>query len=157
MLSLNLGARSLVTLRASAFPDRADVYICDKCGRDVTRHFHALQSHSWSTIGRESYTCLCGEKYLTGATEWDHLDSSERIKSVGQTVFIGVFLSAGFSILGLVAYLALHFAFGLREAAVVAALAVTALPFVLMQIRFWPAVIASIWRTRAGDREQESK
>jgi hypothetical protein len=77
MLSLNLVTRPLITLPASAFPNRADVYVCDKCGRDITKHLRPGQSHTWAPMGRERYLCLCGQKYLTGAREWDHFSERE--------------------------------------------------------------------------------
>ena len=82
MLSLNLGARPLVTLPASSFTDRADAYVCDKCGRDIAKHFRPGQSHAWGPMGRERYRCLCGQKYLPGATEWDHLGDRERSRRI---------------------------------------------------------------------------
>jgi hypothetical protein len=150
MLSLNLSARPLVTLPATAFPNNADAYVCDKCGRDVTRHFRPGRAHVWAPMGPERFVCFCGQRYLTGATEWDHLGDWERNKRVGDTLGLGVLFSAMFSILGLLAYLFLRFAFGLREGALVTALVITALPFSLMQVTFWPGVIASMWRTRVG-------
>jgi len=152
MLSLNLGARPLVKLPASAFPDRADIYVCDKCGRDITRHFRPGQAHVWAPMGPERCLCLCGERYLTGAKEWDHFSDWERNRRVGDTLGLGILFSAMFSILGLLAYVVLHFVFGLRGGALVTGLVITALPFSLMQIAFWPEVFASMWRTRVGSR-----
>lgn len=145
---MNLGGRPLITLPASAFPDRADAYVCDKCGSDITKHFRPGTSHAWTPMGRERYKCLCGHWYLTGATEWDHLGDRERSRRVRDTFGLGVLISATFSVPGLLAYLVLHFAFGLREAAVITGWIITVLPFCLMQIGFWPGVVASMWRTR---------
>jgi hypothetical protein len=78
MTSLNLSAPHPTTLSASAFPTSADVYLCDKCGRDVTKHLHRGQAHVWKPIDPNRYQCRCGEKYLIGATEWDHLGEWER-------------------------------------------------------------------------------
>jgi hypothetical protein len=97
MLSLNLGARPLITLPASAFPNGADVYVCDKCGRDITRHFRPGRAHVWAPMGPERYLCLCGQRYLTGATEWDHLSDWERNRRVKDTLGLGVLFSAMFS------------------------------------------------------------
>jgi len=152
MVSLNLGARPRITLPASAFPNSADAYVCDKCGRDITRHFRHSRAHVWRPMGPERFLCLCGQRYLTGATEWDHFGDQERNKRVRDTLALGVLFSAMFSILGLLVYLILHFAFGLREGALVTGLVVTAMPFVLMQIGFWPGVVASMWRTRIASR-----
>jgi len=62
-----------------------------------------------------------------------------------------------FSVLGLAVYLILRFGFGLRRGALLMSLSVAALPFVLMQITFWPEVIASMWRTRMGKRERTNQ
>ena len=150
MFSLKLGARPVTKLPASAFPDRADVYICDKCGRDITKHLRPGQAHVWAPMGLEIFLCVCGQRYSTGATEWDHFSDWERNRRVRNTFGLGLLFSAMFSIPGLLAYLVLHFAFGLRQGALVTGLVITALPFSLMQIAFWPEVAASIWRTRVG-------
>jgi hypothetical protein len=150
MLSLNLGSRPLIRLPASAFPSAADLYVCDKCGRDITKHLHPGRAHTWAPMGPERYACSCGQKYLTGATEWDHFGERERKHRVRDTFGLGVLFSAMSSIPGLLVYLALHFVFGLRRGALVTGLVIAAAPFVLMQITFWPDVVASMWRTRAG-------
>jgi hypothetical protein len=154
MDTLNLGGRPVVVLPGTAFPERADVYVCDKCGGDVTKHFHPRQSHSWAPMGPETFICACGQRYLTGATEWDHLGDWERSKRAGDTLGLGLLLSAVSSIFGAVGYLILHFAFGPQRAAFVAAMALAVLPFVLMQVTLWPDVAASIWRTRVGTRKE---
>src|SRR5579864_5726835 len=63
---------------ASRFPEAADAYFCDKCGRDLTRHLHRGQAHVRQPIGPMRYTCDCGEPYLTGATEWDCLSDWDK-------------------------------------------------------------------------------
>lgn len=153
MLTLNLSARPSVKLPASDFPRRADIYVCDQCGRDITKYFRPRLSHTSAPIGPERYKCLCGRKYLTGATEWDHLGDWERSKRGGDAIGIGILLSAISSVLGFLLYLALHFASGVGNAAVVAALVIGSLPFVLVQIGFWPRVLASMLRTRCGTND----
>jgi hypothetical protein len=150
MLSLKLGTRSLSKLPASAFPDRADVYVCDKCGRDITKHFRPGQAHVWAPMGDERHRCLCGKTYLTGATEWDHFGDWERNRRIRDTLGLGALFSVMSSIPGLLAYLVVRFVFGLREGALVVGLIIAFLPFSLMQIGFWPGVVASMWRTRIG-------
>jgi hypothetical protein len=150
MLSLNLGSRPLTKLPASAFPSRADAYVCDKCERDITRHFRSGRAHVETPMGPERFRCRCGQQYLTGAIEWDHLGDWERKQRVWGRFGIGVAFSAIFSFLGLLAYLFLHFIFELRKGALVTGLVITALPFFLIQITFWPGVMASMWRTRFG-------
>jgi hypothetical protein len=152
MLSLNIGSRPLVTLPASAFPEQANTYLCDKCGRDITIHFQQGQAHVWRTMGPERYQCLCGQKYLTGATEWVHFSDWERKNRIGGTLLIGFLISLLFSVLGLLVYLALHFVFGLSDGALITAVVITALPFCWMQLDFWRGVVASMLRTRIGSQ-----
>ena len=72
----------LKTLPASGFPERADVYTCDKCARDVTKHLRLRRSHSWTPMGLTRFVRRCGQRYLTGAIEWVHLGRSERHRRV---------------------------------------------------------------------------
>ena len=144
------------TVPARVFPEHADVYVCDKCARDVTKHFPPHQPNTWAPMGPKTFVCRCGQRYLTGAIEWDHLRASERRSRVWQTIWIGTFLSAMFSILGILAYLVLRFLFGLREAGFFVALFIVALPFVSLQITFWPQVLASMWRTRVGQSIEQA-
>jgi hypothetical protein len=99
-------------------------------------------------MGPERYQCLCGKKYLTGATEWDHFGRWERSRRIRDTLGLRVLFSTMLSVLGLMTYLVLKVAFGLREGAVGTGLVITAFPFCLMQLGFWPSVFASMWRTR---------
>jgi hypothetical protein len=146
MLKLDLHGRAVTRLPASEFPDRADVYVCDKCERDITEHLRPHHPHTWTPTGPERYVCPCGEKYLTGAIEWDHLGDSERRRRVRDTIGLGVVFSA-FSLI-----LAIPICFILRlispALGVVVGIAICAAPFALLQITFWPGVIASVWRTR---------
>jgi hypothetical protein len=148
--------RALRTLPASGFPERADAYICDECARDVTKYFRPRQSHSWTPIGPTRFVCRCGQRYLTGAIEWDHLGLPEQHRRVSQTLVLGSLLSGIFSIFGILVYLALRFLFDLREAGFLLALFITALPFVWLQITFWPHVLASMWRTRVAGSVQHT-
>jgi hypothetical protein len=153
MTSLNLSTSSPTTLPASAFPTSADVYVCGKCGRDLTKHLHRGQAHVWKPMGPNRYQCRCGEKYRTGATEWDHLSEWERKRRIGQILGLGILCSVAFSIVGLVVYLGLHRSKG----ALISASAITALPFLLMNVPFWFEVAASVWRTRISSRASERR
>ena len=148
MVSLKLGGRHLVTLPASAFPARADAYLCDKCKRDITAHFRPRISHSWEPIGRERFKCTCGREYLTGAEEWDHLGVRERRLRARDSLVQGAIFSTMASIPSLLSYIFLHFALGYREGALATSLVISVLPFVLVQISFWLSVTASVWRSR---------
>jgi|SRR5580704_98634 hypothetical protein len=148
--------RAVSQLPASSFPERADVYICDKCGCDVTKHFRLRQSHTWAPIGPTRFTCRCGQRYVTGAVEWDHLGPPERYRRVSQTFVLGIFLSGVFSIFGILIYFALRFLFDLRQAGFLVALFITVLPFVWLQFTFWPEALASMWRTRVESSVQQT-
>jgi len=62
MQSLNLDSHARIKLPASEFPDKADVYVCDKCGRDITERLQRGAGHTAWQIGTERYRCQCGEK-----------------------------------------------------------------------------------------------
>jgi hypothetical protein len=147
---------ALKTLPASGFPERADAYICDKCARDVTKYFRLRQSHSWTPMGPARFVCRCGQCYLTGAIEWDHLGLPERHRRIRQTLVSGVLLSGMFSVFGILVYFALRFLFDLRQAGFLVAVFITAVPFVWLQMTFWPEVLASMWRTRVGRSVQQT-
>lgn len=151
MVSLNLGGRPLVTLPASAFPSRADAYVCDKCKREITEHFRPRTSHSWEPMGRERFKCLCGEEYLTGAKEWQHLGVKERRLRAKDSLVQGAIVSVMAAIPSLLIYIFLHFALGYKKGALATSLVISVLPFVLVQISFWSSVIASVWRSRIGN------
>src|ERR1700757_393099 len=80
MQALNLDPKQATVIKppASEFPDAADVYLCDKCGRDITAHFHRGRAHVRQPLGPVRYVCRCGQAYLSGATEWDHLSVWEK-------------------------------------------------------------------------------
>jgi hypothetical protein len=93
-------------------------------------------------MGPERYLCQCGQKYLTGATEWDHLGDWERKNRIRQTLGISVLSS----IIGLLGYLALRRSNG----ALIGALVIAILPVLLVHTPFWLGVAMSMWRTRIG-------
>jgi hypothetical protein len=151
LTSLDLNPIGLVKtkLPASAFPQRADVYVCDKCGRDITKYFQPGRAHVHTPMGPERFLCRCGQKYLTGATEWDHLSEWDRKQRTVPIFLFGSVLSVVFAVPGVLVYLALR----RSTAALLSALAITALPFVLLvlaQLPGWLAILASIRRTRFG-------
>lgn len=150
METLNLDRKEVGTkqLRASEFPEPADVYVCDKCGRDITGHLNRGRAHVQTPLGPSTYVC-CGQKYLSGAAEWDDLGDWERRQRLGD-VGLAIILSAvlaGFFIL-------VHLAVKHRSLALLVFLAVAT----LFSIRLFPLFIAilvgpfeiaaSLWRTR---------
>ncbi len=108
-------------------------------------------------MGPEGFRCDCGERYRTGATEWDHFGDFERSKRAGDTIGVGILLSVMFCVVGLIPFLVLRFALESREAALWTWLAITVLPFVGIQISFWPEVFRSMWRTRIAKRYSSDK
>lgn len=151
MEALNLNSRPQTSrLPASEFPDHpAEVYVCDKCGRDITAHLHRGRAHVRQPLGPTRYVCRCGQRYLSGATEWDYLsDWSKRqwLMDVGLAVILLVALAL-FLVL-------IYFAVAHRSAVLLAFLAIA----LLFSLRLFPLFIAilavpleitaSLWRTR---------
>lgn len=100
--------------------------------------------------------CRCGATYLTGALESDHLGDWERRHRVRDTFAIGLALSAVCSIIGVLIYVYMRFVLDLRKLGFVVAVSIGSLPFILIQLSFWPAVVASMWRTRTGKSLERS-
>jgi hypothetical protein len=142
---------SKTQLPASAFPKPADVYVCDDCGRDITRRFRPGRAPVWKPMGTEIFECLCGQKYLTGATEWDHLGDWERRRRLEQIFGLGILFSAFFLVPGLVVYFTLH----RPRTAFITAFCIAALPFSLMFVPFSLEVAASMWRMRTSGTGSE--
>jgi len=65
-------------LSASRFPERSSAYVCDVCGRNITRHLNRGHAHAGTLIGPSWYVCRCGHRYLSGAAEWNQLHTWER-------------------------------------------------------------------------------
>lgn len=141
--------KSSTQLPASRYPEWADRYVCDVCGRDVTRKFHRGHGHGGLIIGPEQFTCICGARYRSGMTEWDRLRPLTRHNQVRfhiiaaglvvPLVFFGVFARAAW--LNHRPFVFVLWCIG----------AVIALPFALFGaftvVHVW-AIVASIYRTR---------
>lgn len=78
MQLLGLTDTSSGSMPASRFPERASAYFCDKCGEDITGRFHVRRGHGGMPLGPPIFYCACGERYLSGAREWDQLRSHEK-------------------------------------------------------------------------------
>ena len=142
------GPIPVIKLPASAFPKWANVYICDKCGRDVTKYLHPPKSHAWQAIGPLRYTCRCGQEWLTSATEWDYMSDGERRRRIRFTLFLSRVLSVGMLGLGLVVYALIFLLAGHRRGVAIAAVVMAALPLVSILEPSAVVVLASMWRTR---------
>jgi len=103
-------------------------------------------------MGPNRYECACGQKYLAGATEWDHLGEWERRNRTKQTLGLGVAFSIPFLVIGLLIYLLMSRSKGV----LIGVFALSACPFLLMNLPFWFSVAASIWRTRIRSGNQSN-
>jgi hypothetical protein len=139
-------------LPASRFPNPAEVYFCDNCGRDLTKNLHTDRSPVRRPLRPRWHVCQCGRQYLSGAAEWDNLPTLERKQRIRQ-LGIGPLFFVLLIISGFLAYFASH-----GSAALLAALAIALIPsilvarllgFVLLDVF---EIIASIWRTRVSGR-----
>jgi hypothetical protein len=157
MLSLNLSARSQVKLPASAFPQSADIYICNKCGQDITNQLHPPRPHSLPPIAPENYRCKCGEKYATGAIEWDHLSDWQKTNRLRGVFLFGIFVSVMSIIISGPIYLVLRYDFHVARAALVVAWLITVFPFCAISIPFLLDLAASVSRTRSATNVSSGK
>lgn len=147
MEKLGLGKTQLP---ASKFPEPADIYVCDKCAIDVTEHLHRGRAHVWRTLGPPGFRCHCGQKYLSGAVEWDSLGNWE--KRLRQIVGMLILLALPLATFVVLLRLAVS-----HPGIVLLALCIGAdFPSILLLIAFAGFllegfdVIASLWRTRVG-------
>jgi hypothetical protein len=149
--ALNLNPKQL---HASEFPEPADVYVCDKCGRDITVHLHRGRAHVRQPIGPVRYFCPCGQDYPSGATEWDYLSDWEKRQWLGDIPLMSILFAAlaGFVVF---AYFAL-----VRRSPVMILLSVVGVPFAAVFFRLFIItsavpfeIAASRWRTRASRKQ----
>ena len=136
------------------FPEGADdEYVCDKCGRDLTEHLHRGRGHAGIRLGPERYRCICGEAYLSGAVEWDHLGAGERRRRIGMITTSWAWLMFPLLIFITLAYLAFQHHSALLLAAALLAFVPTLVLFLsaacLLEV---VQIAASLWRTRVGGR-----
>lgn len=144
-LSLHESHKSICnTLPASSFPSAATTYLCDTCGSDITKHLHHGRAHVWQPMGPQRYRCRCGQSWLSGAVEWDHLGDWERRRRVRDTLAFSVALT----VLALIPATATYVILRNWAGAIVTAAIIVATPAMLVAIPFWLSVTASIWRTR---------
>jgi len=143
----------IARLPASRFPDSAEVYFCDDCGKDLTKYLHQGKAHVWRQLAPAWFVCRCGRKYLSGAAEWDNLSNWEQRQRVRQ-LGVGLVLFALLSISCTLAY----FGWRHRSVALLALLAIALIPSVVVAKLFGFVLLdafeiaASIWRTRFSGR-----
>jgi len=156
MQALNLDPKqsAIKRLPASEFPESADVYVCDQCGRDLTVHLHRGRAHVRQPLGPVRYFCRCGQGYLSGATEWDYLSDWEKRQWLRDIPLILILFAAlaGFMTFG---YFAL-----VRRSLIMIVLSFAGVPFAMVFFRLFLImsvipfeIVASRWRTRASRKE----
>jgi hypothetical protein len=148
-----LSCKTISRLPASRFPDPAEIYFCDNCGRDLTKSLYRDRAPVWQPLHPMWYVCQCGRKYLSGAAEWDDLTTWEREQRIRQ-LSIGFVLFALLVIPVTLAYFALRYG----GAALIVIVGIALIPsvlvakplgFVLLDLY---QIIASICRTRGIGR-----
>jgi hypothetical protein len=150
----NLDMLGATILPASRFPEQADEYECDKCGRLVTKHLSCGRAHVEKPIGPERYRCRCGETFLSGAVEWDHLRDSERRRRMKMLLFVYTRFLLPLLIPVVFAFLALHYRNYWLLAVCVLVLIPTIVLLYLSAISLLELILiaASLWRTRVAGR-----
>jgi hypothetical protein len=147
---LRESVKSIVKRPASEFPEAADVYVCDKCERDITRHLHRGRAHVRPRLGPVRYSCGCGQDYISGATEWDYLSNWEKRQWLRDIPLIFIFFAILAGSVSLV-----YFAV-VRRNVILMALSFAAIPFGIVCFRLFIVMTAipfqsaaSLLRTRA--------
>jgi hypothetical protein len=146
---LELNTERSGRLPASSFPEAAEVYFCDKCGRDLTKHLHRGHRHSGCPLGPPRHKCDCGESYLTGAVEWDHLGNGGRRRRI-QFLRLGFVLSLPLILSGTAIYWGFAREYYLLAIVASISLILTVPLFVVFAISLFEVIqiACSIWRTR---------
>ena len=122
---------------ASQFPEPADVYVCDKCGRDLTAYLHLGRAHVRQPLGPARYVCRCGQDYRSGATEWDDLSNWKKRQWLTDIPLVFILL-AGLAGYGLVAYRAV-----LHRSLLMIVLSLIGVPFAIVLLRLFIALSAT--------------
>jgi hypothetical protein len=125
-------------------------YACDHCGRDLTKYLDRGHAHSFRILGPPAFICSCGQRFATGAQEWDYLDRYSR----SNLLLMGPGLGAVAG-LALIAFCSLVYFVAARHSVVLFFLSVTALaptavfvPLATAGLLQTMEIAASLWRTR---------
>jgi hypothetical protein len=148
-LNLNPHQSPAKQLRASEFPELADVYVCDDCGRDITAHLFNGRAHVRQPLGPARYVCSCGQKYLSGAAEWDNLSNWAKRQWLGEVGLALILLTALAVLVLFVRYAVTHHSiivFVLSATVVLISIPLFPLFVAILGVPF--EIAASIWRTR---------
>lgn len=134
-------------LPASQFPEPADLYLCDRCGRDLTNQVYRGRAHVRMPLGRPRFHCACGAQFLSGVTEWDSLHPSDRRRRIRDIYFLALIpLALALCFEGVVWLSARNHT--IVRFAVSGLLLLIATPSALYLISEIPEVVGSLWRTR---------
>ena len=147
---LNLNTSGPVRRPASSFPERADLYICDQCGADLTKYLPRPSSHSWPPYGPARYICRCGAAYLTGAVEWEALDFRERRRRLRDLFGLSLMFAAMFAIPGTCVGLLVYWIVGSSRLGLFVALLTATLPSVVLLAFELGGIVRSIVRTNVA-------
>ena len=145
---LELNRPEKARLSASSFPEPADGYLCDDCGRDVTNKFRPHAGHSRPPYGPERFTCICGRTYLTGAVEWDNLRPFEKRRDATEILAMFVIFFVVLGIFGIPTGLAVYFLLGSLKLAMITGGLVMAIPASILPELETLDILRSILRTR---------
>lgn len=146
---------SLGSLPASRFPERASAYLCDKCGEDITERFYVRRGHASTPLGPPTFYCACGERYLSGTREWDHLGPNEKRVSLRAlaiaALFAGPFLISLTTVaLGIRDHNRVLTIIGVVLSVITAPFSIAAFPAVLVLRE----IAGSLYRTRIARRSK---
>jgi len=143
-----------IQLPASEFPERAEIYVCDVCGIDITKHLPRGQAHAWDLLGRPFYRCKCGQRYRTFQREWDSLTDWEKRDYIVK--FVVPWLATGILVVGFL--LLVRSAYRYPSFLTVGLSILCFIPKVVLAVFFilisydLLELPASLWRTRVIER-----
>jgi hypothetical protein len=146
---LELNKQDPIKRPASSFPERADIYECDNCGADLTKHLRCPVSHSWPPYGPMRCVCQCGRAYLTGAVEWECLSTRERRERLGVIFALSLSLLVVLAIPGAFIGLLIGYLAASRMWAIRIGLIIAITPGLCMLVFEIGKISLSIWRTNA--------
>ena len=113
------------------------------------------RGHGSPPLGPPTFYCECGERYLSGTREWDHLAPNEKRRSLGLLKIIGLFIlpfitTVTAAAVGIYEHNRALTAAGTILTVLTAPLSLLSAPW-LLQVR---NIVASIYRTRVSNRQR---
>jgi hypothetical protein len=152
----SLNEVSAGSLPASRFPERAGAYLCDKCGKDITKNFYVRKGHGTPRLGPPTFYCEFGERYLSGTREWDQLGTNEqrttlRFLRISAILTLPFFISLAALVAGIYEHNRTLMILGTVLTVLTSPLSIF-LAFCSLEIR---DIAASIYRTRVSKRQHK--